>query len=335
MALLNFPANPSPNQTHTIGSNTWVWNGYAWVKYPSSTASPIQINTNTVSTGTNTGAVVISGGIGVGGGLNAGGTSTIGGSVIITTSTLNQYATLQTITDAGNSTTNVVYITNTTQSTSTVTGAVLIDGGLAVGGNIYVGGFINVAGKMTSNGSEIITTTTVGTFSIDTLNDVSVRGHTSTVALYISNTTESTSTTTGALVVDGGIGIGRDLWVQGRINSESLKIMDAILDSTELVVNTTGTVVIDAYPIGQFRSSKYLIQIEESGVNAEFETIEILLLVDNRGTVYATEYAVLTTNGELGDFEADIKTDDIVRLYFTAYDATDKTITVLRTALSA
>jgi hypothetical protein len=255
--------------------------------------------------------------------------------VIITTSTLNQYATLQTITDAGNSTTNVVYITNTTQSTSTVTGAVLIDGGLAVGGNVYVGGFINVTGKMTSNGSEIITTTTVGTFSIDTLNDVSARGHTSTVALYISNTTESTSTTTGALVVDGGIGIGRDLWVQGRINSESLKIMDAILDSTELLVNTTGTVVIDAYPIGQFRSSKYLIQIEESGVNAEFETIEILLLVDNRGTVYATEYAVLTTNGELGDFEADIKTDDIVRLYFTAYDATDKTITVLRTALSA
>jgi hypothetical protein len=27
---LNFPTSPSLNQTHTVGSKTWKWNGYAW-----------------------------------------------------------------------------------------------------------------------------------------------------------------------------------------------------------------------------------------------------------------------------------------------------------------
>ena len=27
---LNFPSSPSLNQTHTVGTKTWKWNGYAW-----------------------------------------------------------------------------------------------------------------------------------------------------------------------------------------------------------------------------------------------------------------------------------------------------------------
>ena len=27
---LNFPTSPSLNQTHTVGTKTWKWNGYAW-----------------------------------------------------------------------------------------------------------------------------------------------------------------------------------------------------------------------------------------------------------------------------------------------------------------
>jgi len=27
---LNFPVSPTLNQTHTVGSKTWKWNGYAW-----------------------------------------------------------------------------------------------------------------------------------------------------------------------------------------------------------------------------------------------------------------------------------------------------------------
>jgi len=260
MAELNFP--PPPNyegQLHTIGSNTWVWNGRAWIK-----SSPLALGGSAQSTSTTTGALVVSGGIGVGGGINVGSTSTINGAEIVTTATVNQFAPapgLQRVTDIGNTTTNQVIILNTTTATST---------------------------------------------------------------------------TTGALLVEGGIGVGGDIWAEGRVNSESVKIMDAVFDSTLILVNNTGTVVIDAYSVDQFRSAKYLIQIDEgAGPTADFQTIEILLLVDNVGTVYATEYALLTTNGEMGEFEADVKVDDIVRLYFTPYYATDKNIKVLRTGLTS
>jgi hypothetical protein len=259
MSELNFPPNPSPGDTWTIGSNTWSWNGYAWIK-----TSPLSVGGNAQSTSTTTGALVVAGGIGLGGAINAGSTSTVNGAEIVTTATLAYYSpvpTLQSVTNVGNTTTN---------------------------------------------------------------------------RIKILNTAESTSTTTGALLVEGGIGVGGDIWVEGRVTSESVKIMDAVFDSTLILVNTTGTVVIDSYSVDQFRSAKYLIQIDEGdGPTADFQTIEILLLVDNVGTVYATEYAVLTTNGEMGEFEADVQIDDIVRLYFTAYYATKKNIKVLRTGLAS
>ena len=108
-----------------------------------------------------------------------------------------------------------------------------------------------------------------------------------------------------------------------------------MLDSTLILINTTATTVVDAYPISQYRSAKYLIQIDEGmGPTANFQVIEILLLVDNVGTVYATEYGVLTSNGELGEFAAGLDTDNRVKLYFTAYQASSKELVVLRTALA-
>ena len=83
MSTLNFPTNPTIGDYYTVGSNTWVWDGYAWVKYSSSSSSPISINTGTASTSTNTGAIVVDGGIGVSGSINIGTTSTVAGAEII------------------------------------------------------------------------------------------------------------------------------------------------------------------------------------------------------------------------------------------------------------
>jgi hypothetical protein len=78
-----------------------------------------------------------------------------------------------------------------------------------------------------------------------------------------------------------------------------------------------------------------LVQVESgTGYNAAFETIEILLLVDNLGTVYSTEYAILTTNGELGEFSAEVGGDNVVRLYFTPNTPGTTTVRLLRTTIA-
>jgi hypothetical protein len=52
----------------------------------------------------------------------------------------------------------------------------------------------------------------------DTLETVTGRGSTSSNAITISNTTEATDSTTGALIVSGGVGVAKDLWVDGNLH---------------------------------------------------------------------------------------------------------------------
>lgn len=278
-------------------------------------------------------------------------TSTSGGTEIVT---IWSTSTLQTVTDRGNSTTNQVYITNVTSATSTVTGALIVTGGVGIGGDLWLGGTLYSAGvpvittsslieSITAGPDILITATqgfTTGSIAIvisntSTLQTVTGRGSTTTNQVtfqnkvFFTDTTESTSSSTGAVVISGGLGVKR------RINSESLQIADTIIDSGEILVNTTDTIVVDSYPSTQYRSAKYLIQITDgTGSGAMFETIEILLLIDNNQTVYATEYAVLTSNGDLGEFAADVQGDNTVRLYFTAYQATSKVIKIFRTGMT-
>lgn len=372
MALLNFPTNPNIEDTYTIGQNTWIWTGTAWIKLTSSPQSPITVNTITNSTSTYTGSVTIEGGLGIGGSVNIGTTSTIAGAEIITTATIQYFgvtglyagtdtavsanignvtvwntSTFQTVTDRGNSTTNQVRILNATSATSTTTGGLTVVGGVGIGGDLWIGGTLYSAGVpvittttlvdslIAGDDIKITTTATITGNALifsntSTLQTVTGRGSSTTHVVYFNNTTNSISSSTGAVVVAGGVGVA------GRVNAESVQIADAIMDSGLILVNTTATTVVDSYSINDFRSAKYLIQIQDgTGSVAEFETIEILLMVDNRQTVYATEYAVLSSNGELGEFAADVQGDDIVRLYFTPFMATSKRLQVFRTTMKS
>lgn len=237
-----------------------------------------------------------------------------------------------------------IAVTTSTNATSTNSGAVQILGGVGIGGDLWLGG------TLYSNSQPVITTATLGasifggnditvtstgttssTFlrfdNTSTLQTVTNRGHTTTNALVFSNTTESISTTTGALVVSGGIGVGK------RINCESLRIADSIFDSTLVTVATTASVVIDSFLSSDFRSAKYFIQISSDGT--AFSAVEINL-IHHSNTVYSTQYGLVNTNGSLGSFTADLSiVDSIVRLYFTASAATNKTIKVLRTGMAS
>lgn len=236
----------------------------------------------------------------------------------------------------------ILYVTSTTNATSTGTGALIVSGGASIGGDLYLGGVLYSAG------APVITTATFNATiqdgididivdigggvlefnNISTLQTVTGRGNSSTFQVLFQNTSQSISTTTGAVVISGGIGVGK------RVNCESLQIADAVFDSTQTVVNTTATTAIDTYSLTEFRSAKYLVQIDEGiGTNADFELREILLVADNNNRVWATEYGVVTSNGDLGTFAAEVSAGNVI-LYFTAYAATNKTIKVLRTGIA-
>ena len=178
---------------------------------------------------------------------------------------------------------------------------------------------LTATNSITINGNEVITTATTST-------------------VHFLNTTDSTSTTTGAVVIDGGLGIGGDVWIEGRVNAESVMIADTVFDSTESVNTTTMSTVIDQYPVSQFRSTKYLVQIDDED-NGNFQVTECLMLVVNTGSSYSAssnEYGTVTNNGELGVFQTNIigGPTPVVQFLFQATTASNKTVKVLRIAMT-
>lgn len=247
-----------------------------------------------------------------------------------------------------------IEVTSSTNSISTETGSLVVRGGVGIGGDVHVGGVIYSGGvpalttasfnNTIGEGSDIDITTVTDPLSgldtlyfsdISTLASVTGRGATTPEIIRLTNSTNSTATNNGALIVTGGIGVG------GRVNTESIKIADTVFDSTKTTVDTVTENVIDTYLLSQFRSSKYFIQIGESyelygTVNPRFQSVEINLTAKNDGTPYLTQYGQVTTDGELGTFSArgDVSGSDItISLTFTPIDTEPKIIKVLRTAM--
>lgn len=336
MALLNFPPNPNPGDTYTIGYKTYYWNGNAWIVSGTAVTATsvyssgvVAISNTSSSTSTNTGALTVSGGAGIGGNLN------VGGSIVSTNTSSFTTSTFQT-----------VRITGGTSATNTTTGDLVVSGGVAIQGDLHLGGTLYSSGVPVLTTSTFVegiadgqdidivdistgTSTQIRIDNISTLQSVTGRGNSTSQIVSFLNTSNSTSTTTGAVVITGGLGVG------GRITSESLRIADAVFDSSQTMINTTASTVVDVFNVTEFRGAKYLIQIDEgTGPGADFELIEILLVADNDGNVWATEYGVVTSNGDLGTFQAEIFSNE-VRLYFTAYAASNKKMKVLRTGMAA
>lgn len=221
----------------------------------------------------------------VNGGIDISVTTATGGIV-----TVNNISTLQSVTDRGNSTTNQLLVFNSTNASNTQSGALVVSGGLGVGNDVYIGGSIYASNSISygynTNGltlqpinggayggiysTDVITSSTNYSFatngfssnlnaSVDVnlkINDVtSLSANSSTVNILL--TTPSTSTTNGALVVAGGVGIAENLFVGGNttivgdltIGGNVNGIVKQILAGTGIEIQPpggTGTVTISS-----------------------------------------------------------------------------------------
>ena len=77
-------------------------------------------------------------------------------------------------------------------------------------------------------------------WNTSTLQSVSDRGAATTNAISITNLTSSTSSTTGALIVSGGVGVGKDIQVEGNVYSNGgSPYYNRLLYTPQVTVNAT------------------------------------------------------------------------------------------------
>lgn len=182
----------------------------------------VEIDSDTASSSYTEGALIINGGVGVAGNINAFGE--IAGNILKTTqSSGDEGGEIQLSTAATNSTLN---------------GPIAIDiwrNKLRIfetsGSNR--GAYIDLTAASSGVGSDLLAG---GQVSSDTLSDVTGRGATTSSAISITNTTESSNRTSGALIVSGGIGVAK------RVQTKNLTV-DGVKHRVGISANLTSGII--------------------------------------------------------------------------------------------
>ena len=173
-------------------------------------------------------------------------------------------------------------------------------------------------------GTDTAVSSSIGIITVwntSTLQTVTNRGAVTTNAITINSNTNAITTTSGALVVQGGAGIGRDLFIggvltvegMGNFSSNGVTIGNTLVSSyTSDSITSISTQNLDTFIASAYRSAKYTIQIVDS---AKVHITEMMIFHDDTA-VYKMEYGITSNTGELGSFDASILAG-VITLTFT------------------
>jgi hypothetical protein len=141
--------------------------------------------------------------------------------------------------------------------------------------------------------------------------------------LAVTASTGSTSTSTGALIVTGGVGIGGTLTANNIVTSTlTVGVISDVLTASIGTTNTTPDQVVHSISASTYRTLKYVVSIASSSYYQGQE----ILVVHNGTDVWMTEYAQILTGGlgqTLSTFEADINSGNVRLLVTPTYAVTD------------
>ena len=217
-----------------------------------------KITDTTESTSTTTGALVVAGGVGIGKRLNVGGALSAGASTLASlivngatqlksTLAVTGNTSLYTVSTSGLATLASLTVNGATQlkSTLAVTGATTLASTLSVSDIVTFAKTLRVTGATTLKSTLGVTgaTTLASTLSVTgatTLaSTLSVTGATTIAgATKVTNVTDSTSATTGAVVVTGGVGIRKNLNVGGTFTAAATTLAALIVNGTTEIKST-------------------------------------------------------------------------------------------------
>jgi len=184
----------------------------------------VVISSTTSSINPSTGSVIISGGVGIQGNVNILKHTIIGGNInMVNENTLAQFNSL-----------NVLSILD---SSSVNSGSVIISGGAGISKSLNIGGSlsvnkesvfsenVNINNNLSTQGNIYVEN---GIFS---QKDISTNGN-----IYINSNTISTGSSTGALVIFGGVGISQNLNIGGNSNiQQNLTVNNSIIGNTATI----------------------------------------------------------------------------------------------------
>lgn len=194
----------------------------------------------------------------------------------------------------------ILSVANQTQSTGKDIGAIVVEGGVGIEKDVFVGGKIDALGGMIAHSS----LATDGVFSV-------------------TNTTQSTSINNGAVVVDGGVGVERNVFVggildvKGAVNAQAAVTaagLFKVTNTTPSTSKTTGALVVsggagimnDLHVGGQVHASAMFVSGYGSGHIASFENTNgvggdgISIKISNTDVNAENNYVTFySTNAEL------------------------------------
>lgn len=176
---------------------------------------------------------------------------------------------------------NNVTVANQTNSTSSTTGALQVSGGVGIQKDLWVGG------KIWASGYEVLTT---GTIIASTLQEITEKGSSTTIAISVLSTVSSTSTDTGALTIVGGVGIGGDLYVN-NIHSVNDIYANALYISTASYINNS--LIITTATVDLYATKTSILAGTDTAVNTSTGIVTIW----NTSTLQSvTDRGATTTN---------------------------------------
>lgn len=120
------------------------------------------------------------------------------------------------------------------------------------------------------------------------------------------------------------------LGIGTNIPRSTLQIKDVGYESTDTAATDTTPVVLDSFPVPNYRSCHYIIQVTDE-TYSWFHTVQIMLVHDGINA-YKTEYNIVVTANKLGQFDCQVYNGN-VELLFTAFYDSLKNIKVIRTSI--
>lgn len=123
--------------------------------------------------------------------------------------------------------------------------------------------------------------------------------------VHITSTVASTSTSTGALIVDGGVGVG------GQLNATSVRVNGGydLLNSSLVTSTSAANQVGFAVSSAGYRTLKFIVSVDSS---SDYQSDEILMM-HSGSTVFMTEYAQLLSGSgtTITTYDGDISSGNL------------------------